>query len=497
MTSDSESELAFLTIEAAARLLRRAEISSAELVEAALRRIVRLNPLLNAFLTVTADAARRQARAADRALRRKRGSRALGPLHGVPISLKDNYRTRGIRTTAGSRILANFIPQEDAEAAVRLARAGAILLGKTNMHEFAYGITNENPHYGPTRNPWNRECMTGGSSGGSAAALAAGIGLGATGTDTGGSIRIPSALCGVVGLKPTFGLVSVEGIIPLAQTFDHAGPMARTVTDVCILLEAMSGEYPRGARRPNFRKLRGIRPKKFHLGWPKEYFFERLNAEVELAVEAAVKCLESLGGKIAEIPLPRLSESVEPSTQIAMAEATYHHHSMGYFPARAEEYGDDVLKRLELGADVRAVDYVRALDMKGEISKNFDEAFKHVDFIVAPTLPVAAPPLGTKEMEVAGEKETVRSAFVRLNRPANFTGHPAISVPCGFTQAGLPIGLQLIGPYWSEARLLAIALAYEEASEWHARRPNVDSLSANLFRDFRQSAPALHEPRPS
>jgi len=472
LTSDSESELAYLTIEEAARLLRRKQISSTELVEAALRRIERLNPSLNAFITVVADAARRQALAADRELRRKRGSRALGPLHGVPISLKDNYCTRGIRTTAGSRILTNFIPQEDAEAAARLARAGAILLGKTNMHEFAYGITNENPHYGAARNPWNQECMTGGSSGGSAAALAAGIGLGATGTDTGGSIRIPAALCGVVGLKPTFGLVSVAGIIPLAETFDHAGPMARTVVDTCILLEAMAGEHPRGAVPPNFQKLRTIRPRKFRMGWPKEYFFDRVDAEVKHAVEAAVKCLESLGGRIVEVSLPRLLKSVEPSTNIALAEATNYHQAMGYFPALAEEYGDEVSKRLELGTKVRAVDYLRALDVKRGITRDFDAAFERVDVIAAPALPVSAPRLGTKEMEVAGEKETVRSAFVRLNRPANFTGHPAISVPCGFTRAGLPIGLQLIGPYWSEARLLAIAHAYEEATEWHNGRPN-------------------------
>jgi aspartyl-tRNA(Asn)/glutamyl-tRNA(Gln) amidotransferase subunit A len=474
LTSHSESELAYLTIEGVARLLRRKQISSAELVEAALQRIERLNPSLNAFITVVADAARRQALAADRELRRKCGSRAHGPLHGIPISLKDNYCTSGIRTTAGSRILANFIPQEDAEAAVRLARAGAILLGKTNMHEFAYGITNENPHYGATRNPWNRECMTGGSSGGSAAALAAGIGLGATGTDTGGSIRIPAALCGVVGLKPTFGLVSVAGIIPLAETFDHAGPLARTVVDACILLETMAGEYPRGAVPPNFRKLRTNRPRKFQLGWPKEYFFERVDAEVKQAVEAAGKCLESLGGRIVAISLPRLSESVETSTNIALAEATHYHQAMEYFPARAKEYGDEVSKRLELGTKVRAVDYLCALDVKRGITSDFDAAFEHLDAIVAPTLPVPAPRLGTREMEVAGEKETVRSAFVRLNRPANFTGHPAISVPCGFTRAGLPISLQLIGPFWNEARLLAIALAYEEATEWHKRRPNLD-----------------------
>jgi aspartyl-tRNA(Asn)/glutamyl-tRNA(Gln) amidotransferase subunit A len=473
LTSHSDSELAFLTIEAAARLLRRRQVSSAELVEAALRRIEQLNPSLNAFITVVADAARRRALAVDHELRRSRRSDALGLLHGIPISFKDNYCTRGIRTTAGSRILTNFVPQQDAEAAARLSRAGAILLGKTNMHEFAYGITNENPHYGAVRNPWNCECMTGGSSGGSAAALAAGIGLGATGTDTGGSIRIPAALCGVVGLKPTFGLVSVEGIIPLAVSLDHAGPMARTVADACILLEGMAGESPKGMDRPKFRKFPKNRPRRFRVGWPKEYFFERLDVEVKQAVEAAAKCLESLGGRFVEISVSRLSESVEPSTKIALAEATHYHQAMGYFPARAEEYGDDVLRRLELGTEVCAVDFLRAFDVKREVTKNFDAAFDRVDVIVAPTLPAAAPRLGEKELDVAGEKETVRSAFVRLNRPANFTGHPAISIPCGFTRAGLPVGLQLIGPYWSEARLLAIALAYEEATEWHMRRPNL------------------------
>ena len=277
-----------------------------------------------------------------------------------------------------------------------------------------------------------------------------------------------------MGLKPTFGLVSVAGIIPLADTFDHAGPMARTVVDACILLEAMVGEYPPGAVPPNFRKLRTIRPRKYQLGWPKEYFFERVDVEVKQAVEAAVKCLVSLGGRIVEISLPRLPESDEPSTNIALAEASHYQQAMGYFPARAEEYGDEVSKRLELGTNVRAVDYLRALDVKRDITRDFDAAFERVDGIVAPALPVPAPRLETKEMEVAGEKETVRSAFVRLNRPANFTGHPAISVPCGFTRAGLPIGLQLIGPYWSEAHLLVIASAYEEASEWHNRRPNLD-----------------------
>jgi aspartyl-tRNA(Asn)/glutamyl-tRNA(Gln) amidotransferase subunit A len=260
MPAHSENELAFLSIEQAARLLRQRKISPCELVEVALARIERFNPSINAFITVVADRARREARAAEKQIRHGRVSSLLC---GVPISIKDNFWTRGVRTTAGSKVLADFVPAKDSAVAEKLTSAGAIPLGKTNMHEFAYGITNDNPHYGAARNPWDLERITGGSSGGSAAVLAAGIGYGATGTDTGGSIRIPAALCGVAGIKPTFGLVSVEGVVPLAKTFDHAGPLARSVTDVCILLEAMAKQYPRGGVRPDYRKLRKNRPRKF------------------------------------------------------------------------------------------------------------------------------------------------------------------------------------------------------------------------------------------
>lgn len=473
MPSHSEYELAYLSIEQAAGLLRRRIISPVELVEAALARIERWNPTLNAFLTVVADRARRQARLAERGLRRKRRGNSISPLYGIPISLKDNFYTRGIRTTAGAKILADFVPDKDSDVAGRLARAGAVLLGKTNMHEFAYGITNENPHYGPVRNPWARERITGGSSGGSAAAVAAGMCFASTGTDTGGSIRIPSSLCGIVGLKPTFVLVSVEGIVPLAGSLDHAGPLARSVVDVCILLEVIAGDYPKGAARPDHRKLRKNRPRRFRLGWPKQYFFEGVDEQVRQAIDQAAKCYESLGARIEEVSLPRLSDSVEPSTNIALAEATHYHESRGYFPARAGEYGEDVRKRLEMGREVRAVDYLRALAMQREVKKDFENIFERVDSIIAPTLPIAAPRLGENEILIAGRKETVRSALVRMNRPANFTGHPAISVPCGFTREGLPIGMQLIGPHFGEARLLSIALAYEEATEWQKRHPDL------------------------
>lgn len=473
MKANTDTELAFLSIEQTARLLRRKEISPVELVDAALARIERWNPELTAFLTVLAEPARSRARAAERELRR---GRPKGPLHGIPISLKDNFWTRGVRTTAGSKILADFVPDQDSDVAAALARAGAILLGKTNMHEFAYGITSENPHYGTPRNPWARERITGGSSGGSAAAVATGLGFASVGTDTGGSIRIPAALCGIVGLKPTFGLVSVEGVVPLAPSFDHAGPLARSVTDACILLEAIAGDYPRGEKRPDHRKLRASRPRRFRVGWPRHFFFERVDEEVRRLVEAAAKIFQSsLGGRIEEVPLPRLAGAIDDASNLVVAEASYYHESQGYYPARAAEYGEDVRGHLAWGHELRAVDYLRAAAKRREVEEDFAAAFESVDVIVAPTSPIPAPRIGTTEVRVTEERETtVRAELLRMTRPANLTGLPAISLPCGFTREGLPVGLQLIGPRWGEAKLLSIALAYEEATEWHARHPDLE-----------------------
>jgi aspartyl-tRNA(Asn)/glutamyl-tRNA(Gln) amidotransferase subunit A len=467
----AEPDLCFLSIAEAAKLLRRKQLSPVELVDAALGRIERLNPALNAFITVVASHARREARAAEREIARGRWK---GPLHGIPISLKDNIWTRGVRTTAGSKILADFVPKSESVVAESLARAGAILVGKTNLHEFAYGITNDNPHFGPVRNPWDRERIPGGSSGGSAAAVASGMCFASVGTDTGGSIRIPSALCGVVGLKPTFGLVSVERTVPLAISLDHAGPIARNVEDVCIVLGAIAGEYPKGVVRPDYRKLEKRFSKGFRIGWPEHYFFERVDGEVRSMIEEAAGIFRSLGGRIVRVPMPRLAGALLPATNdIALAEAAQYHESHGYFPARAVDYGADVRKRLELGAKVPAVDYLRGLAKKPEAMADFDAAFEHVDAILAPSTPIPAPRIGQDEIEIGGEKETVRSALVRMNRPANFTGHPAISIPCGFARGGLPAGMQLIGPHWSETRLLAIATAYEAVTEWHKRRPEL------------------------
>lgn len=468
MRAAFDTELADLSLEEASRLLRRGKISPVELTDAALERIARLEPEMHAFITILKDAARRQAREAAREIAR---GKWRGPLHGIPVSLKDNFETRGVRTTAGSKILAKFVPSRDSAVASKLKQAGAILLGKTNLHEFAYGVTTENPFFGSTQNPWSRDRIAGGSSGGSAAAVASGMGFASVGTDTGGSVRIPSALCGVVGLKPTFGLVSLEGCVPLAESLDHAGPMARDVAGACILFEAIAGKYPQGTRRPDYRRLRALRPRRFRIGWPSEYFFERVDPEIARAVEKAGEVMESLGGRSKKISLPHLNASTAPSTVIALAEAADYHESRGWFPARAGEYSEDLRNRLQQGSKLRAVDYLAACRQRTAVVRDFDVAFERVDFLIAPSAPVAAPLLGTREVRVSGQTEPVRAALLRLNRPANYTGHPAISLPCGFTRDGLPIGLQLIGPRYGEANLLAIAHAYEAATMWHARRP--------------------------
>lgn len=482
MASHLESELAYLTIVEASRLLRRKEISPVDLVDVALARIERWNPALDAFITVLADSARRQARAAEREIRR---GRSRGPLHGIPVSLKDNFYTRGVLTTAGSKILKDFVPRKDCDAAASLARAGGILLGKTNMHEFAYGITGENLHYGSPRNPWDTARITGGSSSGSAAAVATCMGFVSLGTDTGGSIRIPSALCGITGLKPTYGSVSNEGAIPLAPSFDHVGPLARDVIDVCIIFEAIAGKYPQRAVRPDHRKLRANRPRKFRIGLPRHFYFDSVDSDVLRLVRAAAKHFESLGAIIEDISLPHLSTAIGVATNLNVAEASYYHESQGYFPTRAADYGADVRGHLEWGHNLRAVDYLRGVVARGEIEQDFASAFEtaRLDVILAPTSPIPAPLVGATEVRAAGERETtIRAELLRFTRPTNLTGHPSISIPCGFTppqgptQKVLPVGLQLIAPRWHDTRLLSVALAYQDSTEWHKRRPDLTSI---------------------
>ncbi|HEV2388663.1 MAG TPA: amidase [Candidatus Acidoferrales bacterium] len=475
ISAPDESALAWLPVEAVASLVARRKISPVELVELAARRIERLNPRLNLFLGLTLESARGEARRLEAEIGR---GRRRGPLHGIPVSIKDNIWVRGVPMTAGSKILAQFIPRQDATLVRRLRRAGAIVIGKTLLHEFAYGITTENPHYGPVRNPWAPARIVGGSSGGSAAALAAGIGWGSMGTDTGGSIRVPAALCGVVGLKPTFGRVSCYGVFPLSASLDHAGPLATSVTGAAWLLGAVAGRDrldpgthaapgPAADYAGSFRRSLG----RVRLGLPLEFFFDGIDSEVRSGIEAAAGQFERLGASIARFRPPALARWVEAATEIAQAEARHYHEKAGLFPAQAAEYGDDVRRLLEHGATISAPAYLAAMDLMRAARGAWEQSMAGFDALLAPTTPIAATPIGAKTTTIGTEEQTVRAALLRLARPANFAGAPALALPCGFTRGGLPIGLQLIGPHWSEARLLRIGYAYEQAEGWTNRRP--------------------------
>ena len=434
------------------------------MVRLCLERIERLNPALNAYITVTGEAALAEARRAERLIARGAWQ---GPLHGIPIALKDNIYTRGVRTTAGSKILADFVPEQDAAVVSRLRSAGAIVLGKTHLHEFAYGVTSNNVHFGPARNPYDRQRIPGGSSGGSAIAVAAGLCAAAMGTDTGGSIRIPAALCGVVGFKPAFGAVPMDGIVPLCASLDHAGPLARTVGDAALVYAALrGGSGSRSGVRPAVRAMR--------LGWPEEYFFDRVEPEVMAALEEARRVWQRQGVRIAKVHLPQLDAANRASTPIAIAEAYQFHRAAGYFPARAAEYSEDVRARLEKGAAVSAADYLDAQAAVRRSKQEFSECSAKFDALLVPTVPIAAPRIGEDRLTIAGIDEDTRGALLRLCRPANLWGAPAISIPCGAMRQGLPIGLQLVGFEGREDALFSLAEAFERATAWHERRPPTD-----------------------
>lgn len=460
-----------LTITRLAPLIRCRTLSPVELTRAVLARIDRLEPGLNSFITVTSDLALAQAKRAEKEI--VRGA-YRGVLHGIPFCLKDLFYTRGVRTTAGSRILRNFIPAENAVAVDRLFAAGIILLGKTNLHEFAYGATNVNPHFGPVHNPWARDRMSGGSSGGSAAAVAAGLAIASLGTDTGGSIRIPAAACGCVGIKPTHGRVPLCGVIPLAPSLDHIGPICRCVEDVALVLEAIAGADacdPASSGRVGERftqdlkkGLRGLR-----LGVPRQYFFDRLQRDVRRNVTAAIATLEHNGAEVREVNLKWMSETARLAGEITVAEALVYHWK--WVQQRSAEYGPDVRVRLKEGMDESALAYLQAQEMRRVYTKEFDNVLRSVDVLAAPTLPVAAPRIEESEVVVGRSRENVRVALLHLTRPGNLTGLPAITVPCGFTSDGLPTGLQLIGRRFDEKTVLRAAYAYELATSWHEMFP--------------------------
>lgn len=465
----TESDVAFASIEQIGKLFRKRKVSPVELTKLMLARIERLNPKLNAYLTVTAEPALAQAKKAEAELygpRGRKGHRDRGPLHGIPISLKDNIYTTDTRTTAGSKILKEFVPQRDAVVVSQLKEAGAIILGKTNLHEFAYGVTTDNPHFGPTRNPWDVSRIPGGSSGGSAAAVAAGLCYGSIGTDTGGSIRIPAALCGIVGLKPTFGRVSVADIVPLSPRFDCVGPLARSAADAAVLLDPIfvRGEKEAGLQSATQSKSALLRG--FRIGVPKDFFLKIVSVEVEHAFDSALRVLRKLGAALKhEASIPLLEETEDAGNQIAWAEATHYHQHAGWFPARAADYGEDVRTRLELGAKVAATTYLQALEQREAFIEGFHGAMADakLDALAVPTTPIPAPTIGEETTAVCGTNHPTRALLLRNNRPANLGGLPAISVPCGLTADDLPVGLQLIGCVTDEALLLRIAHAFELA----------------------------------
>ncbi|HKV60470.1 MAG TPA: amidase [Candidatus Acidoferrum sp.] len=462
----TDTDFAFSSIAEIGNLFRKRKLSPVELTKFMLARIKRLNPKLNSYITVTAELALAQAKKAESELfapRGRKGYRDRGPLHGIPISLKDNIYTAGIRTTAGSKILQDFIPQRDAPVVTQLKNAGAILLGKTNMHEFAYGVTSNNPHFGPVHNPWDLARIPGGSSGGSAAAVAAGLCFVSIGSDTGGSIRIPSALCGTVGLKPTFGRVSVQDVIPLSPHLDCVGPLARSVDDAAILLDPI---FVHGKdERPLHLTTKSASLRGFRLGVPKDFFLNILSVEVKHAFERALRIFRKLGATLSEVSIPLLHETEDAGNQIAWAEATHYHQQAGWFPSLAADYGEDVRTRLEIGAKVPATAYLQALEMRESFIGAFHAAMAdaQLDALVVPTTPVAAPLIGEEVTSVSGTDHPTRALLLRNNRPANLAGLPAISLPCNPSPEGLPLGLQLIGSVTGEALLLQIARAFESA----------------------------------
>ena len=469
----NELEICYASAGQLAPMIRSGEISPVEIIDAHLSRIRATEPVLNSFITVLADEATAAARQAERDVS---AGRYRGPLHGIPVGLKDLFNTGGVRTTSGSRIYDNFFPAQDCTVAARFREAGAILLGKLNMHQFAYGPTGENPDYGHMHNPWDPERVSGGSSGGSGSAAAAGQCTITTGSDTGGSIRIPAALCGIVGLKPTYGRVSRHGLTPLAWSMDHPGPMVRTVEDAAITMNVIAGHDPNDVASANLPvpdytaaltgDIHGLR-----IGVPRQYMEAPLDPEVRQAVNGALEQMEAMGAEVIEVEFPEFDEAAAISTTMLMAEATACFRDL--LASDGNRLYEPVRLRLEAGLFISAADYLRAQQGRAVFDRAARRLLEDVDLLAGPSEPVTAPPL-LQQQVLAGEQEigTV-AALTQYTRPYNITGFPAISVPCGFSSESMPIGLQLAGRPFDEETVLRAAHAYEQSTDWHNRRPPV------------------------
>ena len=483
---------AALTLHDAGEKLRKREISSEELTLAAFQRIAETDDKIHAYITLCRDAALEQAKQADERL--KRDGSTL-PLLGIPIAVKDNFLTRGLRTTCASKILGDFMPPYDATVIKRIRAAGAVIVGKTNLDEFAMGSSAENSAFFPTRNPWDGERVPGGSSGGSAAAVAADQCIVALGTDTGGSIRQPAAFCGVVGLKPTYGRVSRYGIIAFASSMDQVGPITKDVRDCALMLEAIAGHDPADSTStdrsvPRYSEALTGDVKGLRLGVPKEYFITGIAPEVEQAVRDAIRLLEKNGAVVEEISLPHTEYAVAVYYIVATAEASsnlarydgmrFGHRAGGkdlletYMLSREEGFGPEVKRRIMLGTYALSAGYYDAYYLKAQrvralIKQDFDAAFQRCDAILTPTAPTTAFKIGEKTQDPL---QMYLSDIYTIS--VNLAGLPALSLPCGFDGDGMPIGLQIIGKQFDEATILRLAYAYEQATEWHRRKPGIE-----------------------
>ena len=452
-----------MTISEAAKALRESKISCLELVNECLHTIDRLNTGLNAFITVTADAARARAAELDDELA---AGLDRGPLHGIPIAHKDLICSKGVRCTSGSKLFADYVPDYDATVAARLHEGGAVTLGKTGLHELAYGITSANPHFGVIRNSHDRERIPGGSSGGAGVAVATGMALMATGTDTGGSIRIPASFCGVVGLKPTYGRVSRYGVKPLGPSLDHIGPLAQSVRDAAIALHAMAGYDDRDPSSSRAENLEYVPPSPcsiagLRIGIPQNYYFDSIAPEVHAAIDRMVRLSQSLGARTLPVKVPDVEELNVVARTILLAEASA---VLEPYLTKRDKFGDDVLALLDQGRLVPATDYINAQRLRRFLVQEWRLIFSNVDCIFTPATPTPAPLIGQKQVELAGEMHDVRLATTRFMRGINVLGLPALCIPCGKTSAGLPLGLQIIGRAWEEHLLLRVGAALEDAS---------------------------------
>ena len=468
MTTDN---LCFASIYQLAMALQKGDVSPVELTLAYLERIQQLNDKLNAYITVIADHAIEEAKAAETEMRRH-GPR--GFLHGIPLAHKDIAATKGVRTTNGSKVFKDYMPDYDATVIKRLRDAGSILLGKLNMNEFATIVPSE--HFGPVQNPWKLGHTPGGSSSGSGAAVAAGLCAGALGTDTGGSIRIPAALCGTVGLKATHGRVSIYGVTPLAWSLDHIGPLTRTVMDAAIMLQAIAGydphdpasqEVPVGDYTSNLDgDIQGLK-----LGVPTNFFSDLTHPEVKTAFHSAVDVLGGLGTNIEEVALPHFTEAWSIAQVIISGEANVWHEP--YLVKHAEDYGLQVRKFLERGKSTLATEYIRAQQAKRRFRGEMLAVCNAFDALLTPGVLIPAPHLEARSVEFEGREVKLLPAMVSATSPFNLTGQPALTIPCGFSASGLPLALQIIGMPFEEVTILRIGHAFESTTSWHMRHPNV------------------------